>query len=78
MCCVVWCAGGELQVDEDLAAQPRAEEERLTEAEKNQRLHKQLEVCTCVYAFLECTCIYTMCGCVTKRQADKVWSRKVI
>jgi len=36
--------GGDLQVDEDLAAQPRAEEERITEAEKNQRLQKQLEM----------------------------------
>ena len=42
---VGWCcAGGELQVDEDLASKPRVEEERLTEAEKNQRLQKQLEV----------------------------------
>ena len=32
-------------MDEDIAAQPRAEEERLTEAEKNARLQKQLEVC---------------------------------
>ena len=31
-------------MDEDLASKPRAEEERLTEAEKNQRLQKQLEV----------------------------------
>lgn len=31
-------------MDEDLASKPRVEEERLTEAEKNQRLQKQLEV----------------------------------
>lgn len=36
--------GGELQVDEDLASKPRLEEERVTEAEKNQRLQKQLEM----------------------------------
>lgn len=36
--------GGDLQVDEDLASKPRAEEERLTEAEKNHRLQKQLEM----------------------------------
>lgn len=36
--------GGDLQVDEDLASRPRVEEERLTEAEKNQRLQKQLEM----------------------------------
>ncbi|XP_076444752.1 radixin-like [Babylonia areolata] len=36
--------GGELQVDEELASKPRAEEERLTEAEKNEKLQKQLEL----------------------------------
>ncbi|KAL8575368.1 hypothetical protein ACOMHN_048661 [Nucella lapillus] len=35
--------GGELQVDEELAYQPRAEEERITEAGKNEKLQKQLE-----------------------------------
>ncbi|XP_076466543.1 moesin-like [Babylonia areolata] len=36
--------GGELQVDEELAAQPRVEESRQTEAEKNRRLQEQLQM----------------------------------
>lgn len=44
-------------MDEDLASQPRVEEERLTEAEKNQRLQKQLEV-------------RTRAGASARRQAD--------
>lgn len=49
--CGNFCAGHELQYDEN-AVLPRPEDERVTQAEKNQMLVKQLKVC-CVTSRLE-------------------------